>query len=86
MRSKAWQWVELFAGKRACTRAVLRSGIAGTCVDIEDSKRYNLEDGRGSCFDILSSSGFTKLAYIMGCVSLFNEVVCQMSTGELDII
>lgn len=31
-------------------------------MDIEDSKKYGLQDGRGSCFDILSSSGFTHLS------------------------
>ena len=59
--SEAFQWLELFAGCRAASTAVVRAGYRSSCLDINDAAAYQLPSGAGTAFDILSDSGFASL-------------------------
>ena len=59
--TKAYQWVEFFAGSRVATTSVQQRGYAATCVDLDDHMQYGYAKGGGTVFDILSPSGFVQL-------------------------
>ena len=40
------------------TKCIQSRGFAGTCIDIEDHMEHGYALGSGTCFDILSPSGF----------------------------
>lgn len=40
------------------TKCVKSRGYAATCIDIDDHKSHGYALGNGTCFDIMSPSGF----------------------------
>ena len=61
LRAQNFQWIEMFAGSGAATKAVREQGYKSAHFDLTDASQYGLNE-RGSVFDILSSSGFASLA------------------------
>ena len=59
---QAYQWIEFFAGSRMATKCVQSRGYAATCIDFDDYDKNGYSAGKGTCFDILSPSGFLPLA------------------------
>lgn len=59
---QAYQWIEFFAGSRMATKCVQSRGYAATCIDFDDYDKNGYAAGKGTCFDILSPSGFLPLA------------------------
>ena len=63
LQAEAYQWVEYFAGSRMATDCVRRAGYRTTSIDLEDYTHHGFAIGEGTCFDILSYSGFPLLSY-----------------------
>ena len=59
--AEEYQWVEMFAGTARATQCVSLAGYRASMLDIDMGKNGERKSGQGTCFDILSPSGFANL-------------------------
>ena len=66
--TEEYQWVEMFAGTARATQCVSFAGYRASMLDIDMAKNAERKSGEGTCFDILSASGFANLGCQSFCV------------------